>query len=172
MQPLGAESQTQRRSAQLAALSRAILPPWQLLLPAQYLGPSSPQGGAGLALDFFPTVSRLECLPLSRTSLHPTPRMKLAARELPTQFLLFLRLLLLPGTTLPPASQNESKAASSRKPFWVYWHDSYRSGQDTDYGLEASPTRRLPGPAPTLCAKGSLSHTTAHQLGAGDTSLL
>lgn len=54
VQPPGLESQTQRRSAQLAALSRAILPPWQLLLPAQYLGPSSPQGGAGLALTSSP----------------------------------------------------------------------------------------------------------------------
>ena len=54
VQPLGLESQTQRCSAQLAALSRAILPPWRPLLPAQYLGPSSPRGGAGLALTSSP----------------------------------------------------------------------------------------------------------------------
>lgn len=97
--PGAGESDPERRSAPLPALSLAISPPWRPLLPAQYLGPSSPPRQGWASPDFFPSVSLPECPPLSPTTLHPTPHLKLAApQEPPAQF------PPSPGLHLPPPS--------------------------------------------------------------------
>lgn len=130
-------------------------------LAAMAAAPPSPVSGALISPrrgwtrpDFFPTVSRLECLPLSRTSLHPTPRMKLAARgsnsvsAIPeaapaSWYHPFLQPLKMNQRPPPPGTLSE---CTGMTPTGV--------GQGHRLWPRGLPHhRRLPGLAPTLCAK-------------------
>lgn len=131
-------------------------------LAALAASPPSPVSGALISLrrswarpDFFPSVSRLECPPLSwhHTASHLMHEAGCSLRP-PFSFHHSSGCSCFLGTPLLPVSwQFEPKAASSGKPFPVYCHGTSRTKAETWTVVQGPPPTLCPrpGPAPILC---------------------